>query len=479
MSHRRRVCWRTPTKAPVEVAAASVAGGGGGAGRSSLRSPALVALVRRTGVPVLEGARDARDTAIGLLQLAAELEHALMLQYLYAAWSVVDQGEGGTVRATLIAVAVEEMAHLATVQNVLVALGGPAAVHFQRDMLRRTSDQDPMPFVLEPLDFAAIAKFVAVERPLEVPAPLAARVAALVAVAEDEAGEALKRVGVIYALVRWMFSDEGTSPELDDLVAEQAPELGRLRDADLRPEEEVRPFLASRAEWRMTPPTFRFYDDVTTRSGAAAALERVAAQGEGLLDDDDERSHFERFLALADVVEGGAVPVIAGARSPTSGAHGPDDGTVLEDEYTRLWGAISNGQYTLLVLSLHHTFVTARRAPPDPNPRRELARHAVARMRRVFAELAAVLFALPVRTGAPDLAGPSFDLDPVVLDPAPPEDLVSRHRDLLGALEALYLDVERHPGCTELHRNVVANLRSADAEHRAVVDALALPRDPE
>ena len=70
-----------------------------------------------------------RDEAVFLLTAAAEIEHALMVQYLFAAYSVrVEPGgpaELQVVANLLTEIAREEMGHLVTVQNLLHVVGGP------------------------------------------------------------------------------------------------------------------------------------------------------------------------------------------------------------------------------------------------------------------------------------------------------------------------------------------------------------------
>jgi rubrerythrin len=66
---------------------------------------------------------------IQLLHIASEIEHALMVQYLYAAYSLDDEHprerkKVAQWRSLLLSVAKEEMGHLLTVQNVLCLLGG-------------------------------------------------------------------------------------------------------------------------------------------------------------------------------------------------------------------------------------------------------------------------------------------------------------------------------------------------------------------
>lgn len=81
--------------------------------------------------------RDFNDPYIELLRLlhvAAEIEHALMTQYLYAAFSVKPiyqaiAGHGAPNSNDLLGVAIQEMQHLGKVNQLLVALGaGPTLI---------------------------------------------------------------------------------------------------------------------------------------------------------------------------------------------------------------------------------------------------------------------------------------------------------------------------------------------------------------
>src|SRR5262245_61450705 len=74
-----------------------------------------------------------RDEATFLLHTGAEVEHALLVQYLYAAYSIkspkdVPAEYASKVQSwkrTLLGIAREEMGHLITVQNLLKLIGGP------------------------------------------------------------------------------------------------------------------------------------------------------------------------------------------------------------------------------------------------------------------------------------------------------------------------------------------------------------------
>jgi len=89
-----------------------------------------------------------REALIYMLCEAAELEHGIMCQYLFAAFSLKQREDEGLTaqeletvtrwRRVVSHVATEEMLHLALVHNLLSAIG--AAPHFGRpNPLRRTT----------------------------------------------------------------------------------------------------------------------------------------------------------------------------------------------------------------------------------------------------------------------------------------------------------------------------------------------------
>jgi len=116
--------------------------------------------------------RDFADPYVELMRLvrdATEIEHALMLQYLYAAFTVKPKyknlaGDPGTQNAsTLVGVAIQEMQHLAVVNGLLVALGGAPNLMVQEFPF--DPDIYPFTFNLEPLSRAGLAKYVFAEAP--------------------------------------------------------------------------------------------------------------------------------------------------------------------------------------------------------------------------------------------------------------------------------------------------------------------------
>ncbi len=116
-----------------------------------------------------------REQLVYLLTEAAEIEHGLMCTYLYAGWSLKQSVSEGVTPAQLDAinrwrkeirsVAMEEMAHLATVNNLLMSVGSPP--HFRRQNFPVPAGYHPSSLVvrLAPLTRDTLAHFVYLERP--------------------------------------------------------------------------------------------------------------------------------------------------------------------------------------------------------------------------------------------------------------------------------------------------------------------------
>jgi hypothetical protein len=121
---------------------------------------------------------ESREELIYLLSRASELEHGLACVYLYAAYSLKSSlDEGGmtedqlvmvkTWKRKLAMVAVEEMLHLAQVNNMLTAIGG--APNFKRANFPLLVSAFPfgIKLTLEPFSLATIERLVIFELPEE------------------------------------------------------------------------------------------------------------------------------------------------------------------------------------------------------------------------------------------------------------------------------------------------------------------------
>jgi hypothetical protein len=425
------------------------------------------ALVERVGVPVVEDAETARDAALTLLRVAAEVEQALMVQYLYAAVSVSPDSDqhGVNHRQALLRIAVQEMGHLATLQNLLLLLGGPDAFHLQRGVLRLTSEENPIPFVLEPVSAASIATYVVAEMPAVVPPELAEQVDELIELAEKTAGDDLHRVGVIYELLLFMF---GAQTPVDFAVLAPLPDPPTLTDADLQTPAIVARHEGRREEWGVFDEDI-ILPTVTTLAEARAALAAVAAQGEGL--EDLENSHFGAFMRLNDAFHAGDVVVRPMATAPTVDAAAPASAAPITHPYSRLWAQVFNTQYELLVVSILHAFATPRSDDGDGGRRQQLATLALGAMRSVIVEVADLIIDLPLRADGSGTAGPPFALDPALLESNDDAQLTARQLGLLDQLGTWYAAIEADPAFTAHpdHANALVNLRKFDARRRNVV----------
>jgi len=182
-------------------------------------------------------ARDFSDPYIELVRLlreAAEVEHALMLQYLYAAFSVKPVysgivGNGAPTTHNLIGVAVQEMQHLGKVNQLLVALG--AAPHLIREDFPYEQDIYPFRFNLEPLSRGSLAKYVWTEAPPQAMDPRNAKTPEdrrFVSEIHKELGTGIRPnfVGSLYGTVISLIEEVAAS---DKKLPDMAPWIAQLK----------------------------------------------------------------------------------------------------------------------------------------------------------------------------------------------------------------------------------------------------------
>ncbi len=402
--------------------------------------------------PMVDPPLAARDEAIALLHATAEIEHSLMVQYLYAAYSIGEVPPGDArepkvklVRHLLLHIAREEMAHLATVQNLLHLLGGP--LHLDREHSPFSSQLLPFRFKLEPLSIGSLAKYVIAESPRSAlgDGPLTpAEIAELRGEVTNNAkasndGICPGHVGDIFARLIWLFK----------LQADGANQL-RLDDEDFLGGTEN--LQANWQDWGFNPKP-RTIDGVTIeaepsivrqfaggtaaqrRSEAVAALEAIADQGEGAdAPTGGTESHFDWFrLMYAKFKEvaamPGGFPVHAVPINPNTAPEQAavphykmvDAGMIAAIEAGRIshprskrWAQLFNLRYRILLEQLHHflrTNTDRYTADGDRTARGYLLIGVFHEMRRLKA-IAGKLVALPKTSDAGDShrAGPPFEL---------------------------------------------------------------------
>jgi hypothetical protein len=314
--------------------------------------------------------------AVTLLRVASQIEHALMVQYLYAAYSV-----GGQPRRKIAGVAIEEMSHLMTVQNFLRFIGAEPYLYRQDYGPPTNEDERLFPFELrlEPLSHVSLAKYVVAESPAEPLREVDRQVLAhIVELATGSAHEPVNRVGTLYMLLGAVFGNQqllaeraaGDDPwfvAVDQLAAEAARFYGG-RDRLHLPESALQATSvsdqASDLDWDRSViipgiEEFRVHV-VANRREALEALRDIGLQGEGPSPEPTETAHFRRFYDLFRELFGpegmgtnppaGAVRVPMGSRIVLD-EHGSGD-NVISHPTTIRWARLADLRYAILLASL-------------------------------------------------------------------------------------------------------------------------------
>jgi hypothetical protein len=442
------------------------------------KNPILRALVD-TGIPRPPQSRSVRDEAIFQLRCAAEIEHALLVQYLFAGYSInlVDSSTRSWLRK-FIQIACEEMGHLLTVRNLLLAIG--AEPYFDRQHLTT----DPFPFLLEPLSKESLAKYVTTESP---PAgrianqDLREKVLAIEVIANQAvqnpfvliAGGAgriisIRHVGALYAWLYWLFlpSDTARGPwkNFPKELAAVEPDRHLKAPDDYPGLQDPRQATPDKDDWgRGTdlPLTSRIFvrpirsAEPDAADGPLKTIFDISAQGEG--PEDQANSHFRQFLNVYDQLvarPAGAAPVARPvASSPSVDPTRP--GRTVTHPVAKRWAELFNTRYQMLILKLWYAMSQPRAADPSqPAARPQLVSQSVNQeMLTALAPIAKKLTGLPLKprpadgTPPPEFAGPTFELPDVAL-PSQPEqqraklvELIDQSAEQFKALRQLIADL--------------------------------------
>ena len=234
-----------------------------------------------------------REALIYMLCQAAELEHGIMCQYLYAAFSLKQsQDEGLTAdeqkavqrwRKQISHVATQEMLHLSLVQNLLSAIGG--APHMSRPNFPHPASHYPagVHLALMPFGEQALRHFMFLERPEGMDLKDADGMAAFGrALPAMEAGEIVPR-GQDFATVGHLYrSIEAGIAHLADKYGERWLFVGPPRAQATQ----------QHFGWPELIP-------VTDAASAQRAIDEILEQGEGPRGRWQD-AHFGQFVAILD-----------------------------------------------------------------------------------------------------------------------------------------------------------------------------------
>jgi hypothetical protein len=348
-----------------------------------------------------------REPLIYMLCAAAELEHALMCEYLFAAFSLkrsVDEGltedQLAAVerwRSVILGVAKQEMLHLAINCNLVSSLG--ASPHLSRPNLPQPARHYPpgVCLVLLPFSEQTLRHFAYLERPegmeFDDAEGLAAWNSAVAVTGAEEIAPHLQEFATVGHLYR-------------------AIEAGFRHLADKMGEDRL--FVVPAASqaagdlfgWPQLQP-------ITSVDAAVRSIETIVEQGEGPRGD-WRNAHFGRFLGVLDeyLAMQKANPGIEIARPVLPAlVRLPEGGQAVElitDPATVMIADLANIGYEVLLQLLYRLL---SRVDESDEQLRVLSNVGVRLMFDVIEPLGEVLTTLPVGPEHPGrTAGPTFEL---------------------------------------------------------------------
>ncbi|MEU4209530.1 ferritin-like domain-containing protein [Streptomyces sp. NPDC026206] len=359
------------------------------------------------------------------LKQAATLELAVMLQYLYAAFSVPTHGagreyvrrgrwtaqqlelacgQGGAtlddgIRGVLLDVAREEMIHFLLVNNIIMAMGEPFHVPVIDFATLNSELPVPLDFALEGLSIGSVQRYISIEQP-----------AGLTPEVRREGGprlEAVHPLGFSWGSVSELYA--GIRAGL-----QRVPDLFLVEKGRGGGEHHV--FM--RESVNNTHPDYQL--EVDDLSSALFAVDFISEQGEGSVlgpAAPSDTSHFQSFLRIGELLTTERVagphgrllpwnPAYPVLRNPTLGA-GDAAKDQITDPEARAVARLFNRSYHLMLQLMVQHFGES----PDGSLRRsKLMNASIDVMTGMMRPLAELLVTMESgRRGR--TAGPTFELD--------------------------------------------------------------------
>jgi CDGSH-type Zn-finger protein/truncated hemoglobin YjbI len=349
-----------------------------------------------------------REALIYMLCEAAELEHGIMCQYLFAAFSLKQRKDEGLTaeqidavtrwRRAVSHVATEEMLHLALVHNLLSAVG--AAPHFGRPNLPAPARHYPagVNLTLVPFGEAALQHFMFLERP------------------EGMALEGAESIDVPLGDAVPLMSEEDIVPQLQDFAT-----VGHLYRsiehgfAHLAEKFGERNLFVGPPRAQATTETFAWPElvAVTDLATAQQAIDTILEQGEGARGQ-WETAHFGQFVKILDEYREmtAADPAFDPVRPVMFATVRPceHDESVprIRDRLASQCSDLFNVSYEILLQLMERFFAHTEETDAQLAT---LADATISLMLGVLKPLGSLITTLPVGPEHPGMnAGPSFEL---------------------------------------------------------------------
>ena len=341
-----------------------------------------------------------------LLSQAAELEHSLMAQYLFAAFSLRSEpGPGLTEaqleaverwRAVILAISAEEMLHWALVQNLLIAVG--SAPFVSRPHMPHQARGYPPGIQLRLLPFgdAAMQHFVYLERPEGMDMsdgegfmPAGPTLAPMEPGELQPRGQQFTTQGYLYRAI-----EEG--------IVSLAERIG-----------EERLFIGPNFHQTTAPHVWPELVPITDVASARHTIERIVEQGEGARGD-WATAHYGRFLAVLEEYRGTVAedpdfrPAHPAVAAGVRGVEGIEPEVYITDPITAATSDAFNAVYDLLLQVIARYFAFGHETDEQ---RHVLADVGITLMFIAIKPLGLLLAKMPVGDAATDVtAGANFQL---------------------------------------------------------------------
>jgi hypothetical protein len=408
-----------------------------------------------------------REALIYMLCQAAELEHGIMCQYLFAAFSLKQSTDEGLTSEELEAVsrwrhavahvATEEMLHLALVQNVLSAIG--AAPHLTRPNLPAPAHHYPaaVNLTLVPFGERALQHFLFLERP------------------EGMALEGAKGIDAPVHEAVPLMAEGDIVPQLQDFATighlYRSIEHGLTHLADKFGERNL--FVGPpRAQATSTDFHWPELVAVTDPGSAQRALDTILEQGEGARGH-WEAAHFGQFVEILEEYRGmiAANPAFDPVRpvmfAKVRRGERDDSIPLIGDRVTSQCTDLFNVSYEILLQILERYFAHTEETDAQLGT---LANAAITLMGGVLRPLGNLITTLPVGPEHPGrTAGPSFELF------YEDDDLLPHRASAWALLEERLRDASTFCGAVmnSSPEDVASALGVAEGTLTAVADSLA------
>lgn len=370
-----------------------------------------------------------RDELVMALRHAAELEMAIMLQYIYAAYSIPNYitgleyvnrglwtkeqldlacGDGKEIknygmRGILLEISHEEMIHFLMVNNILMAIGEPfypGIPDFHKINYRFPIEVD---FALEPFNPSTVNRFIRFEWP-------------------DSLVDNLTNEEI---LARDSVHKYGSVSELYNQIREgikNIPNLFVVKKSQVGGEHHL--FL--REDFNKSHPDYQLQvDDVKS---ALFAIDIIVEQGEGCNQQSSKReqSHFEQFLRMAKLLAQQHVnddhtnfpvpwnPAYPVLRNPTLNYRDSNTSIVTAPETRAVMEIFNDSYFLMMQLMVQHFGLM-----PNASLRRsKLMNAAIDVMTGMMRPLGELLMTMPSGKRG-KTAGPSFEIETPTYIPTP------------------------------------------------------------